>query len=373
MQGEGAKDMADGPRIRVLVVDDSMLVRKLVGEVLTEGKETALAGTAASGDQALSRIEQLRPDVVTLDVEMPGMDGLETLRQIRLRYPKLPVIMFSTLTKRGGTATLEALALGATDYATKPTNTENLAAAKQQMERELLGKIVGLRLAVAAQRPRGTALPSKALHRPVQRRIDIVAVGTSTGGPNALVELIPLLPGDLPVPVLVVQHMPPLFTGLLADRLNAKAKLKVAEGHADSRLEGGQVWVAPGDYHMTVMRKNVDVVLELNQEESENSCRPAVDVLFRSVARTYGPHALGVVLTGMGSDGAKGSKAICDAGGEVMVQDEATSVVWGMPGAVVSAGLTDEIYPISKIASEIVRRVSLRRWLTAMPATPAKS
>jgi two-component system, chemotaxis family, protein-glutamate methylesterase/glutaminase len=361
--------MADGQKIRVLVVDDSMVVRKLVGEVLAAGTETALAGTAASGEQALARIEQLRPDVVTLDVEMPGMDGLETLRQIRQRHPKLPVIMFSTLTMRGGTAALEALALGATDYATKPTNTENLTAAKQMIERDLLGKIVGLK--VAAQRPRQSALVPKVV-RPAHDRVDIVAVGTSTGGPNALAELIPMLPANLPVPVLVVQHMPPLFTRLLAERLNAKATLAVAEGSAGCRLEKGQVWVAPGDHHMTVTRKNVDVVLELNQGEPENSCRPAVDVLFRSVARTFGPHALGIVLTGMGSDGAKGAKAICDAGGAVMVQDEETAVVWGMPGAVVSAGLTDEIYPISKIASEIARRVSLRRGPTVLAANPAK-
>jgi len=225
-------------------------------------------------------------------------------------------------------------------------------------------KIVGLKAAAAVRAPRAAPPTAKTVLRPVQRRIDTVAVGSSTGGPNALFELIPQLPKDLPIPVVVVQHMPPLFTRLLADRLRAKGKLTVEEGQAGRRLEAGHVWVAPGDYHMTVARKNMDVILELNQGPSENSCRPAVDVLFRSVARTYGPHALGVILTGMGSDGAKGAKAICDAGGEVMVQDEESSVVWGMPGAVVSAGLTDEIYPIQKIVAEIVRRVSTRRWLT---------
>lgn len=365
--------MADGHRIRVLVVDDSMLVRKLVGEVLVAGAETALAGTAATGEQGLARIEQLRPDVVTLDVEMPGMGGLEALRQIRQRYPKLPVIMFSTLTSRGAAATLEALALGATDYATKPTNTENLAAAKQVMERELLGKIVGLRPMMAAQKPRLTGVIPKIAHHTPPSRVDIVAVGTSTGGPNALVELIPLLPPDLPAPVVVVQHMPPLFTQLLAERLNVKSKLAVAEGRDGCQLERGQVWVAPGDYHMTVARKNVAVVLEVNQGAPENSCRPAVDVLFRSVAKTFGTHALGIVLTGMGSDGAKGSKAICDAGGTVMVQDEESSVVWGMPGAIVGEGLTDEIYPIPKIASEIVRRVNFHRVPLARGANPSKS
>jgi two-component system, chemotaxis family, protein-glutamate methylesterase/glutaminase len=363
--------MTETPRIRVLVVDDSMVARKLVGEVLTAGASTSLAGTAASGEQALAKIEQLRPDVVTLDVEMPEMDGLATLKKIRERYPKLPVIMFSALTMRGGAATLEALALGATDYATKPTNTENLAAAKQQVERELLRKITVLGQAVYARPANPNGGATRTAHRAVQRRIDIVAVGTSTGGPNALAELIPQLPGDLPVPLVVVQHMPALFTKLLAERLDRNTKLTVAEGKAGCRLEPGQVWVAPGDHHLTVMRSKSDVVLDVNQDAPENSCRPAVDVLFRSVARTFGPHALGIVLTGMGSDGAKGSKAICDAGGEVMVQDEESSVVWGMPGAVVAAGLTDEIYPIQKIVAEIVRRVSTRRWLTAA-ASPAK-
>jgi two-component system chemotaxis response regulator CheB len=206
----------------------------------------------------------------------------------------------------------------------------------------------------------------------MQRRIDIVAMGTSTGGPNALADLIPQLPAELPVPLVIVQHLPPLFTRLLAERLNRNGKLAVAEGQAGTRLDPGHVWIAPGDYHMTVARKNSEVILELNQGTPENSCRPAVDVLFRSVARTYGPHALGVVLTGMGTDGLKGSKAICDAGGEVIVQDEATSVVWGMPGAVVGSGLTEEIYSIHKIAAEIVRRVSTRRWLTAAAPSTAK-
>jgi two-component system chemotaxis response regulator CheB len=297
--------MTDGRKVRVLVVDDSAVVRRVLTEVMNASATTEVAGTASSGEAALAKMELLKPDLVTLDVEMPGMDGLETLRQIRKRYPKLPVIMFSTLTMRGGTATLEALALGATDYATKPTNSENLAAAKLQMERELVGKIAGLGRAAYASTTKPAVAAIKVGHRSVQRRIDIVAVGTSTGGPNALLELIPQLPGDLPVPVVIVQHMPPLFTKLLADRLNAKAKLAVAEGQAGCRLEAGQVWVAPGDYHLTVLRKKSDVVLDLNQDPAEHPCRPAVDVLFRSVARTYGPNALGVVLTGMGSDGTK--------------------------------------------------------------------
>jgi two-component system chemotaxis response regulator CheB len=361
-----AANMTEVARIRVLVVDDSVVVRKVLGEVLSSHPEIELAGTASSGQLALAKIEQIRPDVVTLDVEMPGMDGIETLREIRKRYPKLPVIMFSALTVRGASATLEALTLGATDYVTKPSNSAGPGEARQQIEHELLAKLLGLRPKKPGAAP--LAKPVLSGHRPVQRRIDIVAIGTSTGGPTALMELIPQLPEDLPVPVVVVQHMPPMFTQLLAERLNAQAKLKVAEAAASLVLESGRVWIAPGDFHMVVARKNSQILMELNQELPENSCRPAVDVLFRSVARTYGPHALGVVLTGMGMDGTKGAKAICDAGGEVIVQDEESCVVWGMPGSVVHAGLTDQVYSLGQMSQEIVRRVSNRRWLTTATA-----
>jgi two-component system chemotaxis response regulator CheB len=237
---------------------------------------------------------------------------------------------------------LEALALGATDYATKPTSSHNLASAKDQIERDLIAKIVQLRrVNVARPDTRPTvALPAT---KKIQRRIDVVAIGTSTGGPNALAVLVGQLPAELPVPIVLVQHMPKLFTRLLAERLTAHSKVLVCEGESGQALQPGKVWIAPGDFHMTVARRDGDIVIELNQGAAEHSCRPAVDVLFRSVARTFGPHALAVVLTGMGSDGALGAKAIRDAGGEVLVQDEASSVVWGMPGAVVAAGQADDI------------------------------
>jgi two-component system chemotaxis response regulator CheB len=190
------------------------------------------------------------------------------------------------------------------------------------------------------------------------QRIDILAIGTSTGGPNALAEMVPGLPGNFPVPVVVVQHMPPVFTRLLAERLNARSPLSVHEAVAGARLEPGHVWVAPGNYHMTVVRKGREVVLDLNQDPPENSCRPAVDVLFRSVAHTYASHSLAVVMTGMGSDGMRGARSIHDAGGQILVQDEATSVVWGMPGSVAGLGLADQIRPLKQIAPEVVRRVT---------------
>jgi two-component system chemotaxis response regulator CheB len=349
--------------IRVLVVDDSLVVRSALSEILRANQTIELAGTASSGETALVKIPQLRPDVITLDIEMPGMNGLQTLAQIRMLYPKLPVIMFSTLTEHGAAATLEALALGATDYAAKPSSNDGFAAAREQIQRELVSKIIALRPSVS--KPTLAPIAPLAVGRPISRRIDVVAIGTSTGGPNALVEVIPKLPADFPVPVLIVQHMPALFTRLLAKNLGSRSSLIVAEGEAGVELCAGRIWIAPGDYHMTVARDGEAYRLGLNQDAPEHSCRPAVDVLFRSVARTFGPHALAAVMTGMGSDGTQGAKAIRQAGGEVVVQDEATSVVWGMPGSIVSAGFADHIYALGAISTEIIRRVVTRRPMSA--------
>ncbi len=345
--------------VRVLVVDDSVVVRKLLCEALASSAEVQVAGTASSGAIALAKIPQLNPDVITLDIEMPGLNGIQTLTEIRKLYPKLPVIMFSTLTERGAAITMEALSLGASDFATKPSNSESLANAMEQVRQELVAKVICL-AGRSSHVARVQAVP------PLQRkqdgqRIDILAIGTSTGGPNALGEVIPHLPGDFPVPVVVVQHMPPLFTRLLAERLNSCSPLTVCEGETGKPLEPGQVWIAPGNHHMTVMRKGTGIILNLNQEPPENSCRPAVDVLFRSVAHTYGPNVLAVVMTGMGSDGARGAMHIREAGGGIIVQDEASSVVWGMPGAVVDAGVADKICPLPEISQEIVRRVTSSR------------
>jgi two-component system, chemotaxis family, protein-glutamate methylesterase/glutaminase len=344
------------PPIRVLIVDDSVVVRKVLAEVLASIPSVEVAGTASNGAVALAKIPQVNPDVITLDIEMPGMDGLQTLAEIRKQYPKLPVVMCSTLTERGASVTLEALARGASDYVTKPSNSENLSAAREQIKLDLGAKILALGTRSV---PRSSVLraPPPVVQGEGQR-IDILAIGTSTGGPNALAEMVPGLPGNFPVPVVVVQHMPPVFTRLLAERLNARSPLSVHEAVAGARLEPGHVWVAPGNYHMTVVRKGREVVLDLNQDPPENSCRPAVDVLFRSVAHTYASHSLAVVMTGMGSDGTRGARSIHDAGGQILVQDEATSVVWGMPGSVAGLGLADQIRPLKQIAPEVVRRVT---------------
>jgi two-component system chemotaxis response regulator CheB len=354
--------------IRVLIVDDSAIVRRLLSEALASSTEVNVVGTASNGSIALEKIPQLNPDVITLDIEMPGMDGLQTLTEIRKFHPKLPVIMFSTLTERGAAKTLEALALGASDYATKPSNSESLAAAKEHVLKELVAKVVSLGHA-ARSRPTLPPLPPTLVkpreRRAIFRRIDVLTIGTSTGGPNALAEVIPCLPADLQVPVVLVQHMPPLFTRLLADRLNQRSAIRVDEGRAGEKLEPGCVWIAPGDFHMTIARQGASVVLALNQDPREHSCRPAVDVLFRSVAQVYGPGVLAVVMTGMGADGAEGARCIRAAGGEVLVQDEATSVVWGMPGAVAATGQADQILPLAELGPAIVRRVAASHLLSS--------
>lgn len=360
-------------KIRVLVVDDSVVIRRLVSDVLNADPDLEVVGVAANGRIALSKIAQLQPDMVTMDVEMPEMDGLETLAEIRKTYRRLPVIMFSTVTARGAMATLDALSLGATDYVTKPANVGSVSEAMQRLRHDLIPKIklfsgVGRKITAPSIPP---PVPPPVTATPVKKpvvlevppsRIDLVVIGVSTGGPDALLRLVPLLPADMPVPVLIVQHMPPVFTKLLSDRLNALSHTSVNEAAPGVHITPGSVWIAPGDYHMTVGRvEGGQAVLSTNQGPPENSCRPAVDVLFRSAAETYGAHVLGVILTGMGKDGCRGCELIRAAGGQVVAQDEATSVVWGMPGFVVRADLACAVLPLNQIAGDIIRRVHYGR------------
>jgi two-component system chemotaxis response regulator CheB len=344
------------PPTRVLIVDDSAVIRRQLSEALAADSEIVVIGTAGSGPLALARILESKPDVVTLDVEMRGMDGLATLSEIRKVHPKLPVIMFSALTGAGAAATVEALARGASDYATKPTQAGSPDSAREQIRQELIPKIKALAAGLCRYRPNLTIPVVPARDRGASR-IDIVAIGSSTGGPNALAELVPRFPADFPVPIVMVQHMPPMFTQLLAERLNSLSKLRVGEAADGQRLQPGRVWIAPGDYHMFVCGQGGARMIGLNQNPQENSCRPAVDVLFRSVARCFGANVLAVVLTGMGSDGTRGAASIREAGGTVIAQDEATSVVWGMPGSIISAGLADRVCPLGSLGPEILRRV----------------
>ncbi len=352
------------PKLRVLIVDDSVVIRRIVTDIITGDADLEVAGVAANGRIALDRIPQVNPDIITLDIEMPIMDGLQALKELRKSYPRLPVIMFSTLTERGATATIDALSLGASDYVTKPAHVGKVGEGITRVRDDLIPKIkalCGRPVSVAvktATRPALRPVFVPRLPRITAARVEIVVIGTSTGGPNALAALLPTLPAELPVPVLVVQHMPPVFTKLLADRLSAKSSLQVVEAAAGDPLKSGKVWIAPGNYHMGLEKGAGGARIKLNQNVPENSCRPSVDVLFRSVTEVYGAATLGVVLTGMGQDGLRGCEYIREAGGQVLVQDEASSVVWGMPGFVARAGLADKSLPLAEIGAEIVRRVS---------------
>jgi two-component system, chemotaxis family, protein-glutamate methylesterase/glutaminase len=359
------------PPKRVLIVDDAVVVRKMVSEVLAGDPELEVAGTAPNGRIGLAKIPQVNPDLVLLDIEMPEMNGLETLAALRKSYPRLPVIMFSTLTQRGAATTLDALALGANDYVTKPANVGSVTLAIQRVRDELIPRIKHLCGVTVASGPPPVVTfkkpPPVASPTTLVQPVELVVIGVSTGGPNALAVVIPALPADLSVPVLTVQHMPPVFTRLLAERLTAQSHVTVREAKAGAVPEPGEVWLAPGDYHMTVAGRGAARHLELSQGPPENSCRPAVDVLFRSAAVNAGANCLAVILTGMGQDGLRGCVAIREAGGQVLAQDEATSVVWGMPGYVAKAGLAEQVLPLDRIAPEIVRRVA-RGWAAAAVA-----
>jgi len=363
-------------RIRVLVVDDAVVVRRLVTDVLAADPEIEVVGVAANGRIALQKIAQLAPDIITLDIEMPEMDGLTTVTEIRKTWKTLPIIMFSTLTERGAQATMEALARGATDYVTKPANVGSVTVAQQRIRDDLIPRIKSLcadvlpvtpaapRASIADQLAKVAGTPPSRPPRAVPTGpppgVAIVALGCSTGGPNALIEILPKLPADFPLPIVITQHMPPMFTKFLADRLSVMSKLSVREAEEGSVITPGVAWIAPGDHHLVLKNVGGRVVATLTQGPPENSCRPAVDVMLRSVVACYGSRVLSVILTGMGQDGLRGSEAVHDAGGSVFAQDEASSVVWGMPGFVARAGIASQVVPLDRIAQAIIDRVGIR-------------
>lgn len=351
------------PAIRVLIVDDAVVMRKILTDLLSRDPEIEVVGTAAHGKIALAKIEQVNPDLITLDLEMPEMDGLATLLALRARYPRLPVIMLSALTKAGAESTLNCLEAGAQDYITKPTSGQSL----DDLGTELIAKIKACVPPAFARSwtPRseiGAILPIPAYSKPTELRpVKAVGIGVSTGGPNALATLVPELPADFPVPILIVQHMPPVFTKSLADRLNKNCALPVHEAEEGQRVESGNIYLAPGGKHLRVVLESGQPVLRLNEEAQVNSCRPAVDVLFQSMVEVYDGDLLGLIMTGMGQDGLRGCRMMREQGAHILAQDEASSIVWGMPGFVARAGLADRVLPLDELAPEIVRVTRLSR------------
>ena len=325
-------------KVRVLIVDDAVVVRRMLADILDSDPELEVVGTAANGKAALEKMPQVEPQVVILDIDMPEMNGIETLIEIRKRDGTIPVIMFSTSTERGASTTLEALSRGATDYVTKPSTMRGARSAVDAIRQELVPKIKALgkrRLRTAGMRTRPAVPVPASVKRPspaarpsmggtvsaprpgntkttlrakgATSKYRLLAIGTSTGGPNALAELFPKLPANFPIPIVIVQHMPPIFTRILAERLTAASHIKVQEGRQGELLRPGMGYIAPGDFHMTVHRSHgSELALKLNQNPQEHSCRPAVDVLFRSIAAECADKTLAVVLTGMGRDGAAG-------------------------------------------------------------------
>ncbi|MGD9581141.1 MAG: chemotaxis response regulator protein-glutamate methylesterase, partial [Vampirovibrionia bacterium] len=332
-------------------VDDSLFMRQMISDILNKHPDIEVIDTAANGKLALRAIERHKPDVITLDVEMPEMNGIEALKIIQQKF-KTPTIMVSSVTTNGAQITLQALDIGAIDFITKPSGSISLDIG--QISDEIIEKVL-----FAAKSKPITAKP-KAIAKfiPKTRTIKsnkIVVIGSSTGGPKALKEVVPLLPADLPVPVLIVQHMPPVFTNSLAKRLDAISMLKVKEAEEGDKLEAGTILLAPGDYHMCLDKTGKQITL--NKEPSVWGVRPAVDITLESVIKVYGKNVITAIMTGMGHDGSNGAKAIKKHGGYCIAQDEATCTVFGMPKTVINNGCANEVVSLYEISNAIVKQV----------------
>jgi two-component system chemotaxis response regulator CheB len=364
--------------LRVMVVDDSAVIRGLLARTLDADPEIKVVASVGNGQIALHTIGREDIDVVILDIEMPVMDGLTALPKLIAAAPTVKIIMASTLTRRNAEVSLKALSAGASDYIPKPTSTREIGQA-DDFKRELVAKVKALGAAKRAgegpRRPRPTAdrtrapLPVKPPlpEAPVVLRRDkivpprVIAIGSSTGGPQALFKVLGNLDRSMTLPILITQHMPPTFTTILAEHIASISKRPCAEAVDREPVKEGRIYVAPGNFHMTVEPGAGGAIVRLNQDAPENFCRPAVDPMLRSMAKVYGPNVLTVILTGMGNDGLKGSKVITASGGAVIAQDEATSVVWGMPRAVAVGGLCSAVLPLTEIAPFISGVVAGRR------------
>ncbi|MBS0205152.1 MAG: chemotaxis-specific protein-glutamate methyltransferase CheB [Planctomycetes bacterium] len=359
--------------IRVLIADDSSTIRMMLRRLLTVDPQIEVIA-AADGRLALQQLAANVPDVVVLDIDMPELDGLATLKELRTKHPKLPVIMFSRLTQRGAGETIEAMLLGADECVLKPDSSEGLRDCVRNILlphiRALAGRESGTLsprhddvcslTPVSREATQPTLAPLTATSSPSRESVGIIAIAASTGGPAALSELLIGIAGRLTVPVVVVQHMPANFTGALAERLANKTRLDVREATDLAPLDSARIWIAPGNHHLVLERTASGIRTRLNQNPPENECRPAADVLFRSVAQAFGPRVLAIVLTGMGQDGLAGCRSVRAQGGRILVQDEVTSAVWGMPGQVAKAGLADAVLPVEQIGREITQL--LMKW-----------
>lgn len=353
-----ARPAAGGP-VRVMIVDDSAAIRGLLSRWISSDAALHVVASASNGRAAVEQVKAADPDVVILDIEMPEMDGITALPLLLKACPRAKVIMASTLTRRNAEISLKALSLGATDYVPKPTAV-GAGDAADEFRRDLCAKVIALgrpRRASARVVPVQSA-PIR-LRKASAVKPQIVAIGSSTGGPQALSTVVTALAPRLNLPVLITQHMPATFTAILAETLSRHSGLKCVEAAEGMMLEAGRVYVAPGDHHMLVKSRGGPIAL--TQTPPENFCRPAVDPMFRSVAAAYGATVLAVVLTGMGHDGREGARAIADIGGTVLAQDEATSVVWGMPAAVAHAGHAAAVLPLPAVAPEMRKLLGLVR------------
>ncbi len=372
-----------GKTIKVLVVDDTIVYRKAVSDILAEMPGVEVVGVAHNGKIAVSKIQTLKPDLLTLDIEMPEMNGLEVLQYLQQHAPDVSAIMVSTLTSEGGDMTMRALELGAFDFLLKPSTT-NINDSKKylrtmltplikafQTGRTTIGSMQsGARPGAALRKPALVTGPSgaTAVRRPLapaagsvkrQGKSEIVTIGISTGGPNALARMMPMLPGDLGVPIVIVQHMPPVFTKSLANSLNAKCALTVKEAQDGEAILPNVAYIAPGGKQMKLVASadGLNRLIKITNDPPENSCKPSADYLFRSVADYYVGRSTAVIMTGMGSDGTKGLQVLKQKGALVIGQNEASCVVYGMPKAPAELGLTDVVTPLDKIAGEIVKTV----------------
>jgi len=364
------------PMLKVLIVDDSFLIRKIITSALHNHPDMKVIATAENGEDAIAAVQKhlIEIDVVILDIEMPVMDGITALLGIRKIDRRLPVLMFSSLTQRGAEATIRALTSGASDYVGKPGNLSNSEDAFRILEEELIPKVRALgqkRRAISARgltkdSPRMIAKHEPFGHNPIvlapilppQGTVSAVCIGISTGGPTALASLFESWQQTLPVPLFIVQHMPPRFTEMLAKRLSQLGPTEVEEAFDGQEVKSGRAYLAPGGWHMALETQNGKTKIRINDLPPENSCRPSVDMLFRTAADIYKDRLLGVVMTGMGTDGLLGSEAIVSAGGRIIAQDEESSTVWGMPGAVANANLASKVISLELLPAEIWHHVN---------------